>query len=423
MSVIHWINLMTVGIFGMILSASFCDIFWTRKRMMIMMGSMAAVLACQGLIYFGINQNIVEYVYPLITHLPLVLVLCFLKKKLLWPVVSVLVAYLCCQMRRWLALLITAVLSGGLLMQDTIELALTLPILVFLLWFAAPKVRVVSHHTVSVQWQFGLVPALYYGFDYLTRVYTNLILEGGLVVAEFMPFVCSIAYLLFAVHISEEERVRSGFKQTQENLNQQIEQAVREIGALRESQEKTRIYRHDLRHHMQYLFSCIDSGRLEQAKDYIHEVCSEMETKTVSVFCENEAANLIFSSFNGRAEKGHIPMKVRAEISHDIAISESDLCVLLSNALENALHACEKRKENGLVGEIEVSAYEKKGKFFLQIMNSCDAAEILFKDGVPVTDRRGHGIGVRSICAIVDKYNGIYSFSAKDDGFILRASL
>lgn len=59
----------------------------------------------------------------------------------------------------------------------------------------------------------------------------------------------------------------------------------------------------------------------------------------------------------------------------------------------------------------------------MQIMNSCDAAEILFKDGVPVTDRRGHGIGVRSICAIVDKYNGIYSFSAKDDGFILRASL
>ena len=34
-----------------------------------------------------------------------------------------------------------------------------------------------------------------------------------------------------------------------------------------------------------------------------------------------------------------------------------------------------------------------------------------------------HGIGVRSICAIVEKYKGLSDFSVQDGRFILRVSL
>ena len=43
--------------------------------------------------------------------------------------------------------------------------------------------------------------------------------------------------------------------------------------------------------------------------------------------------------------------------------------------------------------------------------------------GLPVTDTAGHGIGVRSICSVVERYNGVYSFTEKDGRFVLRASL
>lgn len=422
MSIIHLINLISVGVFGMILSASFCDILWAPKKRLIMAGSMTAILMLQGLVYFSADLDTVEYIYPLITHLPLIVVLCFLSKKCLWSVISVLTAYLCCQIRRWLALLAAAVFSGGAVMQDTVELILTVPILLAILRFIAPSVRPVAHYTVTVQWQFGMVPMLYYGFDYLTSIYTKLLLEGVLVAVEFMPFVCSLVYLIFVVRISEDRRIRSRLEQTQEVLNLQIAQAVREIRALRESQQKTRIYRHDLRHHMQYLSACIENGRFEQAQGYIHEVCLETETDTVTPLCENEVANLVLSAFAGKAKEYGIPIKIKARIPTVIHVSESDLCVLLSNAMENALHACQKRAEEGLSTMIEVSAYEEKGKFFLQFINSCDA-DIAFANGIPVTDNPGHGLGVRSICAIVERYGGIYTFSVKDGTFVLRVSL
>ena len=191
---------------------------------------------------------------------------------------------------------------------------------------------------------------------------------------------------------------------------------------MRKSQEKAISYRHDLRHHMLYLSSCIEDGQLEQAQAYIHEICSEIESHKVINFCENEAANLIFSAFSEKSQQKGISMEVRAEISRIITVSESDLCVLFSNALENALHACQKLKEKGILGSIEVLTYEKKGKLFFQVINSCDS-DIVFEKGIPVTDSPGHGIGVRSICALVEKYGGIYYFSVKEGKFILRISL
>lgn len=422
MNVVYLINHTFVGIFGMVLSAAFCEIVWTKRKRRILIGGMAVLLAFQGIVYFCVSEQLARYLYPVTTHVPLMIMLYILSKKGLWSVISVFTAYLCCQIRRWLALLVIAIFSGGVAMQKITELVVTLPLLFFLVYFAAPSVRCLSHYPVLVQCQFGLIPVLYYGFDYLTVVYTNMLLDGSLAAVEFMPFVCCVAYLIFVLHISAAERARIQLEQAQDVLNVQITQAVREIEALREAQQKTKVYRHDLRHHVQYLSSCLENGKIQQAQAYVHKIYSEIEADKMMVFCENEAANLIFSSFVGRANNQDIAIKINAVISPVLPISESDLCVLLSNALENALHACQKCREKGLPAMIEVSAYEKNWKFFLQIINSCDT-DVRFVHGIPITNRSGHGMGVRSICTMVERYNGMYTFLVEDDRFILRISL
>lgn len=421
MRVIHLANLVSVGIFGMVLSAAFCDIHWTRKKLWGMAASMAVILLFQGAFFFQGDPNIVENLYPIITHFPLIVALCIASRKYLWPLFAVLTAYLCCQFRRWLGLLVVTVLQGDAGVQDIAELALTLPILLFMLRFVAPSVRQLSHFSVSVQCQFGLVPALYYGFDYLTRIYTSLLLDGVLVAVEFMPFVCSVAYMVFVVYTSKEQRARVWLKQMQGILNLQIEQAVREIGTLREAQQKNRSYRHDLRHHMQYLYSCIENGRLEHALEYIREICSEIEESIVIAFCENEMANLILSAYAKRAGEQGIAFRVRAAIPQAVPMSGGDLCVLLSNALENALRACQ-RMADRKQGVIEVTAYKKDGKLYLQFVNSFEG-KLAFEHGIPVTDNPGHGIGVHSICAVAERYGGVYSFTVENGQFVLRVSV
>lgn len=416
------LNNASVCVFGVVLSAAFCEIRWTWQKKMLLLLSILGYLLLQGWISLTMDIVTMQQLYPIITHLPLVIFLYLMTRKVLWPAIAVLSAYLCCQLRRWLGLLVVALWSGGELMQNTVELIVTLPILLLLLLFVAPAVRSLSKESAEVQYQFGMVPFLYYGFDYLTRIYTDLLNSGNQAVLEFMPFVCSGAYVIFVIQTSKEKELRSQLEQTQSSLNLQVEQAVREIGHLRKSQWQASVYRHDLRHHLQYLLTCIENGRTEQAENYIREICTEIEANKVIVYCENEAANLILSAFAGRAEEQQIPLMIRAKIPQILSISESDLCVLLSNGLENALHACCDLKKAGKPGKIEVSAFEKSGKFFLQIINSC-GQNVTFANGVPVTKRPGHGVGVRSICAIVERYHGMYSFSLEEGQFIFRASL
>lgn len=417
------LNDAAVGVYGMILSAAFCGITWTRGKKWAYGLSMAAILLAQAAVYgMTTDLQLLKLLYPLVTHMPLVLVLAILERKLLWPTISVLTAYLCCQLRRWLALLLTALMSGGAEVQTAAELALTLPLLLGLLYFVAPAVRTIAGYKPAMQVRFGLIPAVGYLFDYLTRIYTDLLAQGTPAAVEFMPFVCCVAYLAFVLRSSAENETRLRLEQTQENLHLQVTQATREIVSLRESERRASTYRHDLRHHMQYLAGCIENGRTEQAQAYIREVCAEIESQKVRVFCENETVNLILSAFAGRAEESGVPLRVRAEVPHFIPVAETDLCVLLSNALENALHACQRLRQTGEPCDIELVVYEKSGKFFLQVTNTCPPG-VTFEKGLPVTREPGHGIGVRSICSIAERYNGMYSFSEKNGRFVLRVSL
>lgn len=422
MNLITLLNGTAVAIFGMILSASFCDVVWNRRRYITLLGSMIGLLALQGSVFYFMESAMVRYLYPVITHFPLIIILYLFTKQRLWAVGSVLAAYLCCQVRRWVALLVTAILQGDVMTQGIVELIITLPLLLLLMKYISPAVRSISYSGTWVQSQFCLIPAIYYIFDYATQIYTDLMTEGTPVVAEFMSFVCSMAYLVFILRSSEEKWIRNQLELTQDSLNLQITQSVREIETLRKSQEKTREYRHDMRHHMQYLSCCIENNKLEHAQEYLQKICSEIEANKVMVFCENEAANLIFSAFTGRAKEQNVPIIIKAQIPKNIHILESDLCVLLSNALENALYACQNLKEKGIEGKIEVSAFEKNKKLFLQFINSCDS-DITFVQGIPVTSQPDHGIGVRSICALVERYEGIYTFEVEEDRFVLRVSI
>ena len=66
---------------------------------------------------------------------------------------------------------------------------------------------------------------------------------------------------------------------------------------------------------------------------------------------------------------------------------------------------------------VEFRFHEQSGMLFLWTINPCQE-EVRFERGIPVSIRSGHGIGVQSICAIVERHGG-YQFSVEGGRFIL----
>ena len=75
-------NLAAVGIFGIVLSAAFCEIEWTRCHKLLLVGCTILMLALQGVVSLRWGTGLARYLYPLITHLPLWLLLAAMTRIL-----------------------------------------------------------------------------------------------------------------------------------------------------------------------------------------------------------------------------------------------------------------------------------------------------------------------------------------------------
>ena len=113
-------------------------------------------------------------------------------------------------------------------------------------------------------------------------------------------------------------------------------------------------------------------------------------------------------------------LTVDASLPNDVAIPDTELCSLLSNGLENALHAVADLPADRK--QISLYCGVRQNKLLIEIRNPC-AGPIAMRDGLPVSDREGHGYGCRSIRAIAQRNGGLCVFSAQQGQFLLQVML
>ena len=267
---------------------------------------------------------------------------------------------------------------------------------------------------------FGSLPIFYYIFDYATTIYSDALYSGIQALNEFLPTVLVTFYVLFlpAFHLQSQRRTDAEMQRSM--LEAELEQSQSEMDSLHRLETQTAVYQHDMRHHLNMLDGLLSAERPDEAAAYIKKVQADIEAITPRRFCENQLVNLLCSSFTDKAQRQGAVLTVDASLPNDVAISDTELCSLLSNGLENALHAVAdlpaERKQISLYCGV------RQNKLLIEIRNPC-AGPIAMRDGLPVSDREGHGYGCRSIQAIAQRNGGLCVFSAQQGQFLLQIML
>ena len=204
-----------------------------------------------------------------------------------------------------------------------------------------------------------------------------------------------------------------------ELINTQLYGATQYINSLKNSQVQATIYYHDLRHHLQLINSYALSQDYDSINEYISTIQKNIDVSTATSFCKNDTINLILSAFNAKAKNENIRLIVKGNLSNDMGIPETDFCVLISNAIENAIKAT--KQISNRLKEVKVLFYTKNNQIFLEVRNPYEG-EIIFENGIPKTTNQevGHGIGTKSISLIVEKHGGIYNFETAMGEVILH---
>lgn len=418
-SVLFYVHYALLLLFGVYLSAAFAGVRLTTKNTWICLALAALCGALQIAVYACFSEASVWKLYPLITHLPLALLLClFYRKRVTTALAAICTAYLCCQPAKWFGVFLFY-LTGSPALEACARILMLLASAVIALKYAAPYIsEIFSKDTRSVC-IFGITPVVYYVFDYAAGIYTDFWATSSYVAAEFIPCLLCVTFMLFCLIYHAEYEQKSEAEQKEQIVRVIVEQQAREIEAAKRSEQEIRLLRHDMRLHLNSLALCIETGDREKALQMLSAYASYIEGTTLEHFCENDTVNYVLSDFSARCRAKGI------DFSHTVELDEfkaDDLLFssILSNSLDNALNAQDEVPPDRR--SVRLLLKNTDGKLLLSVKNPVSKKPV-FADGLPISSRDGHGYGTRSIRYMTERLGGNCQFLFQEGQFILRVIL
>ena len=174
---------------------------------------------------------------------------------------------------------------------------------------------------------------------------------------------------------------------------------------------------HDLKHHLLSVLGTLENGNTREAEEYLRTLLKEYETSIFKyVSLENSAINSVLNFKIGRCRANGIDFKLEIE-SNFAGFDDTDICVLLSNLLDNAIEASQSMPESPM---ITLTVTNKQNYLCILVRNRI-MESVLAQNGQLKTTKRNkqnHGLGLYSVGQIVDKYEGMKNFYEKNGYFV-----
>lgn len=370
---------------------------------------------------FGLDYTM--KLYPFITHLPtVVFIALYYKRPWSISISAVLTAYLCCQIPKWIGTM-TAVFFDNRFADHIGYFISMCVVFYFLKTYVAESVVQVMERSTRSCLLFGAIPLLYYLFDYATTIYTNLLYSGAREAVQFAPSVICTFYLIFVLLYYNESQKQALAQRERDFLASQLQQSQLELDNMRQMHSNTVIYRHDMRHHLSLIKGFAADGDLHKIKEYLASTEADIDALTPIRFCENETVNLILSNFEARAKRMRVMMHTDVKLPEELGVNDTELCALLSNALENAITAAAQLEDEKL-RKVYFRAIINGDKLVISTENAYEG-ELLIEGELPKSNKKeaGHGFGIRSMISIVERHGGLYSIQTEGGIFILQLML
>jgi len=201
------------------------------------------------------------------------------------------------------------------------------------------------------------------------------------------------------------------------------ERQIHYYGEMSRRQSEIRVLSHDMKNYMTGLWGFAEKGNLDETKRCIEKISTKLETAGSAFDTGHLAVDAILQSKKQGMDDLQVRFDAFIALPKQISVDELDLCVILGNGLDNAMEACAKLPE-GQERYIRLTVNVQSTYISVSIENPTDKAEISterLKTTKP--DSFYHGLGLESMRAVTDKYDGILNAGASHHVFKLAAML
>ena len=223
--------------------------------------------------------------------------------------------------------------------------------------------------------------------------------------------------IVYVVSLIEQD---TEVKQQNNILSQQMEIQTASILALDKAYRQQRQTTHDFQNHLCTISDLLAQKSYETAAKYVRELSQAQTSRILFVNTHHPIIDAILNQKYQMAVESQIEMRFCINDLSGIQLSASELVVLLSNLLDNAIEACRRVDAERL---IQCTILENDG-FFLSIRNT-SLPVLITEHGIATTKASAseHGYGLPSVCRILDGLHAEYAYNYENGWFQFTAEI
>ena len=193
-------------------------------------------------------------------------------------------------------------------------------------------------------------------------------------------------------------------EQEEHSLNQYVEEAKTRY-------DRTKSFRHDIRNHMEVIKKLLQNRKLEEAVRYMEDMDDMAEEMSFPISTNNPVVDILVGNKLGIAKSMGIDVGCFLLLPYPCGLRDIDICIVLSNALDNAIYAC-KSQDSGTEKYIRVSGRIQGDFLMMEIENSFYGKNVFKK-----------GTGLSNVKSVAEKYGGAMSIETRGNAFVLHVLL
>lgn len=243
----------------------------------------------------------------------------------------------------------------------------------------------------------------------------------------------TILCILYAYNIYQKLIASMQDKQRAALLASQVDQMQAHIREIEQLYTGVRSMRHDMQNYLFDIKSLLAAQgvRVEgegELAGYFSGIGTALDALNFYFHTGNPVTDVVLNGKYQQAKSMGIQFDSEFLFPSDYGIDVFDLSIILNNALNNALEACEVLSGSDPEAErfISVTSYCKNNMFLIEVKNSFDGTVCVTEDGGLKSrkqDTHRHGLGFQNIVRCADKYLGSADYTCCDRTFTLIVML
>ena len=227
---------------------------------------------------------------------------------------------------------------------------------------------------------------------------------------------------IIAIYAIAHRKKAAYYQHLSENYKNQFAQEYDYFQNYKEAQADTIKFRHDWKNHMLLLQGMLENGDYEKAKTYFNELSGKTSFCKQNVLTGDEIVDMLLASKMHLLEQKHIELICEGRLKRPSVMENVDSCILFSNLIDNAIEANEVLEKERY---IRITARKSNQLLYVEISNPVKQMVQVREKGIPTTKpvRNEHGIGLKNVREIIEKYQGEYHILATEQEFSIQIVL